>query len=244
MNSNKLKHNSFPQPADDTIKVWRFIDLSKLIDLLSKKQLFLSRLDLLGDSHEGSITERNYTERNLVYKENGLENIIPAVVESTISILQRSYISCWYLGNHESEAMWKLYCPDNKGVSIQTNYNTLVNSTSEDESLYIGKVTYIDYASESFRNNNIFNPIMHKRIAFQHESEVRLVKLDSDKILDKSIPINTGIYHPWDVNKFAENIYVNPYAPEWYYEVIKEILNKYDCTVPLKWSNMRKEPLF
>ena len=36
------------QPPDSTIKVWRYLSLSRFVWLLSKKQLWLSRIDLLG----------------------------------------------------------------------------------------------------------------------------------------------------------------------------------------------------
>jgi len=51
---NKLKHRCFPQPPDTAVRVWRYMDLAKLVWTLVNRKLWLSRIDLLQDPHEGS----------------------------------------------------------------------------------------------------------------------------------------------------------------------------------------------
>ncbi len=55
---NRLRHPCFPQPGDATAKVWRYMDLPKFIWLLKHSQLYMSRLDRLGDPYEGSLTSK------------------------------------------------------------------------------------------------------------------------------------------------------------------------------------------
>jgi hypothetical protein len=242
--NNKLEHPCFPQPIDLDIKVWRYIDLSKLIDILSRKSLFLSRLDLLRDVHEGSITKVNFDARQTQFEKKGISNLIPKIEKINKKISKSMYINCWYFDNYESEAMWKLYCPDNKGIAIQTTYRKLVESVNYDDNLFIGYVNYIDYENEWFPAENLFYPVMHKRKAFQYEKEIRLVKTDS-KFLEEDTEIPPlGISCPWDIDKYAENIYVNPYSQNWYYEVIKDILEKYNCKINVNWSTMKVEPYY
>ena len=81
--------------------------------------------------------------------------------------------------------MWRLYCPGNNGVAIQTSYSKLVETIASDLELYIGRVTYIDYDSQGFPLGNFFYPVMHKRVSFAHEQEVRLVKI--------KVPDNLGL---------------------------------------------------
>jgi hypothetical protein len=45
-----------------------------------------------------------------------------------------------------------------------------------DDKLYVGCVNYIDYETQSFKVGSILYPVMHKRLSFAHENEVRLVK--------------------------------------------------------------------
>ena len=61
---DKFSHRCFPQPQDKGSRVWRYLDLAEFIWLLDKRKLFLSRLDLVNDPHEGSATQRDV----LIYK--------------------------------------------------------------------------------------------------------------------------------------------------------------------------------
>jgi hypothetical protein len=240
---NKLEHPCFPQPKDLTVKVWRYMDTSKLLDILARKSLFLSRLNLLGDAHEGSITKVNHITRQSEFEKHGIDDHIPSMIEASQRFNQSVGVNCWYLDNYESEAMWKLYCPDNKGVAIQTTYKKLVDSINHDENLYIGLIKYIDYETEWFPSGNIFYPIMHKRKAFQYEKEIRLVKPVSNWFENTDEP-PSGVYCDWDMETYAENIYVNPYSQNWYYEIIKDVVAKYSCKIDIKWSTIKGSPYY
>lgn len=242
---NKLQHPCFPQPSNLKTKVWRYIDTNKFIDILSNKRLYFSRLDLLGDTHEGSIPKNNYFKRNFELNQDINKNT-DWVGEGIKRMYKMTYINCWYLDNYESEAMWRLYCQNNNGIAIQTTYEKLVESIGNDDFLYIGKVSYVDYNTNVIPDGNFFFPIMHKRIAFKHEKEVRMIKEETSLYKDtfNNIPTPLGIHIPWDLEENTENIYVNPYAPAWYYDIIKELLNKYECKVNLIWSEINEKPFF
>lgn len=173
---NKLEHPCFPQPQDGSIRVWRYLDLAKFVWLLENQKLYLSRLDLLNDPYEGTTPKWLAAVRDQQLREFGgerLETQAPQIIQQSRRSL---YVNCWHLGSIESEAMWRLYCPGENGVSIQTTYTKLVESIAYDEVLYVGQVTYINYESQVFPLDNMFYRVMHKRISFAHEQEVRLVK--------------------------------------------------------------------
>jgi len=48
-------HYKFKQPEDCEIKIWRYMDFTKLVFTLEESGLFFSRLDRLGDPFEGSV---------------------------------------------------------------------------------------------------------------------------------------------------------------------------------------------
>jgi hypothetical protein len=50
------EHESFPQPPDTRIRVWRYMDLAKFLWCLQHEALFFARLDRLGDPFEGYYT--------------------------------------------------------------------------------------------------------------------------------------------------------------------------------------------
>jgi hypothetical protein len=267
---NKLEHPCFPQPADGSVRVWRYLDLAKFIWLIENQKLYLSGMDLLNDPHEGSrpkFLADNFDQQILAIKRDMLiqnhgsalgEEKFQADLPRFIDQIHRVHIgnqkhrrhlcvSCWHLGNPESEAMWRLYCPGNNGVAIQTSYNKLVKSTSNDSQLYIGCVRYIDYEFQGFPEGNIFYPAMHKRISFAHEQEVRLIKLrtpDNWGFPNEFCP--PGISIDWPLEPTIDGIYVTPYAPEYFYDVVCAIVRSIAPNLKdrVHWSKMRAAPVY
>ena len=47
-------------PGDDAV-LWRYMDFAKFVDLLVSRTLWFSRVDRLGDSREGLLTESEFT---------------------------------------------------------------------------------------------------------------------------------------------------------------------------------------
>jgi hypothetical protein len=240
---DKLAHPCFPQPLDRSVKVWRYLDLPKLIWLLEKRKLYFSRLDLLGDSHEGSTPELNIQARNEFFRQHA-PSIVAMLPESNRQLRTSVYVSCWCFGNDESEAMWRLYCPDSRGVAIQLTYQSLVDSIAHEPFLHIGCVRYIDYEKDWFPEGNVYYPVMHKRIAFSHEREVRLAKSFMENYHSGNQP--AGISIEWDIEKYIEAIYVDPYAPDWYQEVVVAVTQKFSANLKqqILWSRMRADPRY
>ena len=52
---NSSIHQEFPQPDDPTVLAWRYLDLPKLLSLLLKKELYLTRLDLKWSLRDGPL---------------------------------------------------------------------------------------------------------------------------------------------------------------------------------------------
>ncbi len=243
---NKLEHPCFPQPGNTAVRVWRYLDLAKFIWLLENKKLYLSRLDLLNDPHEGTTPRLFALLRDQQLREFGGEQLVTQIPNINQQSRKSLYINCWHLGNTESEAMWRLYCPNNGGVAIQTTYERLVASVESDPFCYIGSVTYIDYESQGFPLNNFFYPVMHKRISFAHEQEVRLVKTFSEYWGAHGRESPAGATIDWAPEVTVEAIYVNPYAPEFYHDVVCSIVRRIVPALEqqVHWSQMRAAPVY
>jgi hypothetical protein len=270
LQNKKLEHECFPQPADDSVRVWRYLDLAKFTWLLEKQKLYFTRVDLLNDLHEGSVPKflaENHDQQILDLVDasilqkygNDLGNKEYQAEKSRFAENLRQmrthnqkerrllYVNCWYLGNQESEAIWRLYCPGNNGVAIQTSYRKLVKSIENDAELYIGRVTYIDYELQGFPMGNFFYPVMHKRISFAHEQEVRLVKIQVPDNLGMQNEIcYSGISIDWLVEPVIEAIYVDPYAPEYFFEAVSAIVRSIAPNLlgRVHWSKMRVLPIY
>ncbi len=241
---NKLEHYSFPQPKDKEQKVWRYLSLAKFLNLVLTKSLYLSRVDLLGDSHEGSYTKQSSTlNTDAIYTDDN--GVTQPLFERRQWLRKTIFVNCWRMDNYESEAMWKLYCPNNEGLAIQTTYSKLTNSIIFKDKVYIGCISYLDYEVNYFNNGNILNLMMHKRKAFEHEKEVRVAKINTSNWNSASIDvIEEGVNIEWDLFSTIERIYVNPYAPQWYFDTVKLIFTELSINIPIEWSNIKSDPYF
>ena len=241
--ANKLAHPCFPQPVDTSVRVWRYLDLAKFIWLLENKKLYLPRIDLLNDPYEGSST-RLYA----LLRDQEHSGQISALMRNITQHHRKSmYVNCWHLGNSESEAMWRLYCPNESGVAIQLTYRKLVVSIENDPFCYIGCVSYVDYDTQVFRvEGNSFSPVMHKRSSFAHEQEVRLVKTHPDYWGVNSPGGPSGVTVDWSPEAMVDAIYVNPYAPEFYRDVVQSIVRRIAPALENQviWSPMRAAPVY
>lgn len=244
--NDKLQHECFPQPNDPQIRVWRYLDLAKFVWTLINSKLWLSRIDLLQDSYEGSTPKPAVAARNEYYKAEGFDNIAAQWPGITQRNRTATYANCWHSGYAESEAMWRLYCPSNQGIAIQTTYQKLVDSIAHDSTLYIGLVTYIDYESHAFPLTNLFYHVMHKRISFAHEQEVRLIKTLYEFMKPEASGGPPGIAIDWNLDPLVEAIYVNPYAPTYYADVVKAVVQEFapNLVEQVLWSQMRAAPMF
>jgi hypothetical protein len=268
--TNKLEHPCFQQPADGSIRAWRYLDLPKFIWMLENQKLFLASLDSMSDPHEGSTPKiqadlqdqsRLAFHRHRMVSDFGedlgskrFQTELPKILDQIRrgraekqKWRKQLFANCWYLGDLESEAMWRLYCPGNGGVAIQTSYDKLVASVSSDPELYVGRVSYIDYDSQGFPEGNLFYPVMHKRMSFAHEQEARLVKI---KIADNlGLPeefYHSGIAIDWPLEPTVDAIFVDPYAPEYFYEVVCAVVRRFapELADRVFWSRMKAAPVF
>ena len=180
-------------------KLWRYIDLSKFIDLLNRKELFFTRLDNFEDPFEGASTEKDYLDREQyikshLYAENSEDkhalfltyndeliryytlNSMDDVTESFNAKRKLYFANCWHLNEFESEAMWKLYLQSREGIAIQTSVSRLEKALEDIPAKYMSEVKYIDYQNDRFEGeDNEAAVYFFKRNHFEHEKEYRII---------------------------------------------------------------------
>ena len=257
-----------PPPSDRSIVLWRYLDLAKFIALLNDKKLHFARADVFPDRHEGSITTK--MREALKVQFSARADLGKTASRFRKLVKESTFISCWCM-EPESEAMWNLYCGDNYGVAITVVYRDIEASFSN-HGLVIAPVKYLNYQMEGFSQGNVLYPFFHKRIAFAHEREVRIVQWHSDQ-MPVGMPVTghppteeekrahedelkhgeelkaergTGTSLEFDVEALVRTVVVHPYAPDWYFNVIKLVVERFTPTLVGKviWASMRTEPLY
>lgn len=248
-----LSHESFTQPEDPDIRIWRYMDLPRFVSLLATRSLYLCRIGVLPDAYEGKLPARiskllAEQELELARKREvaGMPSPPPREdLGGVMSKLVRAmvFVNCWCKQEHESEALWRIYGHPT-GVAITTRYSRLAASLPNDH--FLGCVRYIDYEDGEVSPNNIFNLAMHKRSFFSHENEVRIVWPDfsaaSKVIVEGPEGPNwkAGVTVPFEPNEVVDRIRVSPYAAPWFFDCVRMLVERFGCTTEVAWSRMRE----
>lgn len=243
MDTQAQPHEAFAQPADPTIKVWRYMSLAKLLDLLRTGHLHFSNLRDQQDRYEGMDPPR-FEEAHLLdatarHGATEARFATQALLTHMRAAADGLFINCWRAGRDESEAMWRLYCPSSEGVALQTTYSRLAQSVRHDPNCLIGLVKYIDPRTESFSAWNAYHRAMHKRASFEHEKEVRLVKRHSEHLGGGGAPPRF-MRVAWEAEAHTERLFVHPYAAPWFIDVVRDAVGRYSVALAKRvdWSSM------
>jgi len=248
------EHLTFIQPENGEIKVWQYMDFTKLVSLLDSRRLYFTRADKLEDPFEGSWPRINVAARQFVG-----EDIPPRDREKLLEQMRHLgninkhwprhiAINCWHMSEYESAAMWRLYLKSDEGIAIQSTYTRLKKSLIDDEKIFLGKVQYIDYDSEHINPGNILSAFVHKRKSFRHEQEVRalVLKIPTGKGgVDFTLEtIDHGLQIKVDIETLIERIYVAPSAPAQLAGLVKTVIARYGYSFEVVHSKLDQNPVF
>ena len=237
----------FLPPAEAEAKVWRYMDFTKFVWMFEEKGVFLSRIDKLDDPFEGSFSPVNQELRPLVRKYLHLTGSF-SVTEIVEKLREWIGASCWHVSNHESAGMWKLYARTEEAVCIQTTYERLAAILPSDAR--IGMVRYVDYQKQWIPESNPLAPFIFKRLSFEHEQELRILKPlgDLEALQSKrSVPKNNlgGELIRCDLKQLIEAVHIAPNAPAWFETLVERVVDRYwGSAIPVKRSRLADSPLW
>ena len=222
-------------PADSNTVVWKYLDLSKFLDLLMSQKLFMSRSDKFEDQYEGTFSEPTFEE----IKKLSIDN--PDFLNHYKTKREKVAISSWHINEYESFAMWQIFTQNSEGLAIQSTIGRLQKSLAPETNFkqYIGEVNYIDYKKEHIPFDDMFFPFLFKRKSFQYEGEVRIIT----EIGESDIDINEGLKINVNINEMIEKIYIHPKSENWYKNLVIQLLKKLDFDFTIEKSDLESEIL-
>ena len=223
--------------ADD-LRLWRYMDLAKLIALFEKKAIWLARADTFTDKHEGRFPDamRDWIEK--AYK--NFPDDDPSPVKDTDDfqdyLLKNTFISCWHKNIDENLVMWEIYGRDSNAVAVQTTVGrmreTIDPSTLKGHSLLLKPVLY--QRSEEVPGILPYEDcFFRKRPHFEFEGEVR-ISLDTYSRQKPTKQTPYGYDLPVFVNGLIETIYVHPDCAGWFLDVVDSITKHYEVHAGVK----------
>jgi hypothetical protein len=247
-------HPVFEQPSDKSISIWRYMDLSKFIWMIQRNALFFCRSDRMGDPFEGHYTKVIADQEEQFVRALQSNTVVQAIpnsvnigrevwrqniIELPKKLKVRYFVSCWHMNEEESPAMWKLYTSQNESICIRSRYETFARLLPAESML--GVVKYIDYHRDSFDTGQVLNYIVHKRISFEHEREIRAVIY-----YDETCPFEregeNGLVVAIDMATLIEEIFVSPTAQSPLSDVVAGLAEKYGLSAPVLPSRVNDEP--
>ena len=218
----------------DTI-VWKYLDLSKFLDLLLSQKLFMSRSDKFEDQYEGTFSEPTFEE----IKKLAVNN--PEFLNYYKTHREKVAISSWHINEYESFAMWQIFTQNSEGLAIQSTIGRLQKALEPEKNLkqYIGQVNYIDYKKEYIPFDDLFFPFLFKRKSFQYEREVRIISDTSET----KIHINDGIKINVDISQLIDKIYIHPKSENLYKNLVIEFVSKLGFDIEIEKSDLESDIL-
>ncbi|HUH25989.1 MAG TPA: hypothetical protein VLY87_05145 [Flavobacterium sp.] len=220
-------------PADETV-IWKYLDLSKFLDLLLCNRMFMARSDKFEDQFEGTFSEPTYEEIKKLLADN------PEYLDAYKFKHKNIVISSWHANSYESYAMWQVFTKNNEGLAIQSTIGRLKNSLIEERaSQYVGEVNYIDYKKEHIPFDDDFFPFLFKRKSFQYENEVRVIT----DVTQLGLQVNEGVKVLIDVNQMIERLYIHPKSENWYKKLVIEVVERLGFEFIIEKSDLESDIL-
>lgn len=222
-------------PKDPNTIIWKYLDLSKFLDLLMSEKLFMSRSDKFEDQYEGTFSEPTFEE----IKKLSIDN--PDFLNYYKTHREKVAISSWHINEYESFAMWQIFTQNSEGLAIQSTIGRLQKALQPEEHFqqYIGEVNYIDYKKEYIPFDDLFFPFLYKRKSFQYEREVRII---SD-VTQNNLKLNDGLKINVDVNLLIEKIYIHPKSENWYKNLVIQLVAKLGFDISIEKSDLESDIL-
>jgi len=147
-------------------------------------------------------------------------------------------VSCWHLCHDESAAMWQVYAASGSGIAIQSTVGRLKSCfTPYRHHVFVGKVFYVDHVSEPFPNEVHFEPLLHKRRAFDYERELRAMTQPYESFADIPEPPPPGWHVPVNLKMLYERLVIAPRQPGWFPSLIKSLVDRYELDPALVHSS-------
>ena len=164
-------------PIDGNETLWKYFRLERFRSTLTESRLYFASASQFIDPFEGAVAvQLNVPPPDPRYAE------MESVEHAFFQLKRLTKICCWHRAAYESDAMWKLYAGDHKGIAICTTPDRIRASFRPFrlkpeygvEDLWGGPVQYVDLTKVRMRGVAMLDRFFFKHRAFEWEREYRL----------------------------------------------------------------------
>ncbi len=253
----ELVPDADPRPAfdhSDPHPIWRYTGFPKLISLLATQTLWFPAASSLEDPFEGASLDADVARRS----SSSVDEV--AATEAAFRTLRHwAAVSCWYLSEIESDAMWRLYGSATEAVAVRTSTLKLKDElTRHTESVapeqgplafVMGPVSYVDFRTTELVSygTDPLGRYFLKRRAFEAEREYRVAVLMPalyQGIEQDTLPDVPGVTVPIRPAELIDEVVVSPFAPRWFRDVVDRAVEAFAPGVRVRASELSTTPRY
>ncbi|HCG05791.1 MAG TPA: DUF2971 domain-containing protein [Desulfovibrio sp.] len=207
----------FQGKFDEDELLWRYFRLERFLSMLNEQRVYFASANEFCDPFEGAVEVCNDRGGSPV-----LDEYVAGIEDAFFQLKRLTKINCWHRASYESDAMWKLYAGEHKGVAICTRPNLLRESLRDFrlqpdygvEELWGDAVLYVDLTQESLREKCMLERFFFKHKAFEWEKEFRLaISLRMAEENGVHVP-KLGIFVEADISVLVEKIVIGSIVSE------------------------------
>lgn len=202
---------------DHNTRVFRYISLSKFMNIIEFESIAFSRI-------------KKCWEDNWELPLSNIKTIddCGSILYSMGSDSDELFGQCWTM-LEDSDAMWRVYSPDKQGLMISTRIKNLINIDKITNG-FVGKVYYfnelldgVKYVEENYKVPSTVRDAFLKRHSFKHEEEIRITFLNRHLNMEDQVDSEINVIKiNIDIHEFIDYIKIDPRAPSYYVDTIKE----------------------
>lgn len=230
---------NFTESLDLDTPIYRTMPIERFIQILESKKLTLVKPKKWEDPFENSLLLSKF----ILYG----KPVNPSPRDSIYGL-------CWTT-HQESDAIWRIYSHDKRGVTIKTTPRKLLKSlnaaigTYSPISCFIGKVKYLEKTEiyDEYKKiaqiilehdgKSLAKSLLYKRTAFNHENEVRLLYHANYKDCKNDL-------FQFDINPYDlfDQVMFDPRLDQSIYDIYKDGIVKLGFTGKIIKSNLYDMP--
>lgn len=227
---------------DNNMTLARYMDMAKFMDFIENQQICFTEISHFEDKYEDGIPENLLWNWSKESKEGYMR------IENCFQKAVKKYVSCWNEFKYEDYALWNIYTDKKYGICIVTTVEKL-KECIKDYNSEVYKVNYIkknqnDNTEPPFYCDDKHNILLGRVYAalkyemYSYEHEIRGIIFENVSPKNENNSLNYKMIKI-DINNFIKEIYISPFAPEWYYNLITKIIkDRYSLKISINKSNI------
>ena len=227
--------------------LWRYCTVERFDGIMRNRRMYFASANQFADPFEGAVAVQiNVPPPDPRYAEMEHDE------RAFFQLKRLTKLNCWHRAGYESDAMWKLYAAERKGVAICSTPDRLRSAFQPFrlrpeygvEDLWGSPVRYVDLTQVRMRGAGMLDRFFFKHRAFEWEREFRLaISVRMAEEFGVAVP-NNGIEVGVDLDILIDHIIVGPEIPADERDRVTGLATRAGFQDRLRYSSLLGRPRF